>query len=34
MKYFRNQPAWKLWVSGALALVLLLDAGLLIVSWQ
>ena len=32
MNYFRNQPVWKLWVGGALALVLLLDAGLLVVS--
>jgi Tfp pilus assembly protein PilO len=34
MKFFQNQPAWKLWIAGALALVLLLDAGLFIVSWE
>ena len=34
MKYFRNQPAWKLWTAGVLALVLLVDPVLIIVSWQ
>jgi Tfp pilus assembly protein PilO len=34
MKYFRDQPAWKLWITGVLALVLLIDAILITVSWQ
>jgi Tfp pilus assembly protein PilO len=34
MKYFRNQPVWKLWIAGSLAVVLLADLILIIVSWQ
>jgi Tfp pilus assembly protein PilO len=34
MNYFRNQPTWKLWTAGVVALVLLVDVVLLIVSWQ